>query len=306
MRSRSHPTLVVLICAVCAVGTLAGQAGTVAVDRDRLRREVTTLAASAMEGRSAGTDGGLKARAWLVERFGEIGLAPAGTSGYLQPFTAVGRNRRAAAANVIGRVAGTDPRARTIVVTAHYDHLGIRDGAIYHGADDNASGVVVLLAAARHFSANRPRHSMLVAALDAEETGHLGAAALLGSNLVSRGDIALNVNLDMLSRSDRNEVYAAGTSYHPWIRPIVEDVAKQSAVKILFGHDTGGGEHDWTTQSDHSEFHKAGLPWVYFGVENHPDYHRPTDTADRIDARFFGNAADMIVTALHTLDARIP
>lgn len=271
-------------------------------------REVTTLAAPAMEGRRAGTAGGMKAREWLVDRFGEIGLTPAGTSGYLQPFTAVDRNRpntRVSAANVIGRVAGTDPRARTIVITAHYDHDGIRGGAIYHGADDNASGVVVLLAAARHFAMNRPRHSMLFAALDAEEIGQRGAAALLGSSLVSRGDIALNVNLDMLSRSDRNEIYAAGTAHHPWIRPFIEDAAKQSAVKILFGHDSGG-EHDWTTQSDHSEFHKAGLPWVYFGVENHPDYHRPTDTADRIHQKFFGDVADMIVAALRTFDARIP
>ncbi|MBM3817462.1 MAG: M20/M25/M40 family metallo-hydrolase [Acidimicrobiia bacterium] len=305
MRLRTAPVLGVLLCAACAVATLAGQSGT-AVDRDRLMREVATLAAPAMEGRRAGTAGGMKARAWLVERFGEIGLTPAGTSGYLQPFTAVGRNGRAAAANVIGRVAGTDPRARTIVVTAHYDHDGIRGGALYHGADDNASGVVVLLAAARHFSMQRPRHPIVFAALDAEEMGQRGAAALLESGLIPRDAIALNVNLDMLSRSDRNEIYAAGTSHHPWIRPIVEEAARPSKVTVRFGHDTGGGADDWTTQSDHGEFHKAGLPWVYFGVENHPDYHQPTDTADKINVTFFGDVADMIVAALRTFDARIP
>ena len=304
MALRIRPALVV-VYATCAFATLAGQAGT-RVDREQLMRDLTTLAAPAMEGRRAGSAGGLKARAWLVGRFEGAGLTPAGTSGYLQPFTAVDRNTRAAAANVIGAVAGTDRGARTIVITAHYDHEGVRGGAIYHGADDNASGVAALLAAARHFSTNRPRHPMLFAALDAEEMGHRGAAALLGSSLIARGDIALNVNLDMLSRSDRNEIYAAGTSYHPWIRPIVEDVATRAAVSIRFGHDSGGGEHDWTTQSDHSEFHKAGLPWVYFGVENHPDYHRPTDTADRIHAKFFGDVADMIVDALRTFDARLP
>jgi Zn-dependent M28 family amino/carboxypeptidase len=306
MRMRSRPTLVVLFATACAVATLAGQAGTNAVDRAQLMRDVTTLAAPAMEGRRVGTAGGMKARAFLVERFAQIGLTPAGADGYLQPFTAVQRDERAAAANVLGRVAGTDPRARTIVITAHYDHEGMRGGAIYHGADDNASGVAALLAAARHFAANRPRHTMLFAALDAEEIGHRGAAALLASTVVARGDIALNVNLDMLSRSDRNEIYAAGTSYHPWIRPILEDVARRAAVRVLFGHDSGGGEHDWTTQSDHGEFHKAGVPWVYFGVENHPDYHRPTDTADKISAKFFGDVADMIVDALRTFDARLP
>jgi Zn-dependent M28 family amino/carboxypeptidase len=279
------------------------------VDRAQLMRDVATLAAPAMEGRRAGSPGGLKAREWIAGQFKAAGLAPAGTAGYLQPFTTRDRIVTVAAANVIGRIAGTDPRAKIIVITAHYDHLGVRNGAVYHGADDNASGVAALLAAARHFAGNRPRHSLLFAALDAEEIGHRGAAALLGANLVSPADIALNVNLDMVSRSDANEIYAAGTSYSPWLKPFVEEVGQRAAVMILFGHDRpnpADRRDDWTHLSDHSEFHKAGLPFIYFGVEDHADYHQPTDTADRIEPRFFGDAADMIVDALRTFDARLP
>jgi hypothetical protein len=306
LRCRLAGSVVFSTLALCAAAAQTAQH----VDRALLMRDVSTLAAPGMEGRRAGSAGGLRARAYLLERFAAVGLAPAGTSAYLHPFTVANRAGNVAAANVIGRVAGRDPHAKTIVVTAHYDHLGIRNGAIYHGADDNASGVAALLAAARHFVSNRPRHSMLFAALDAEEIGQRGAAALLGSTLVSRADIALNVNLDMVSRSDANEIYAAGTSYSPWLKPFVEDVQTRAAVKILFGHDRpagpAGGRDDWTLLSDHGEFHKAGLPFIYFGVDDHADYHQPTDTADRISPGFFGDAADMIVDALRTFDARLP
>jgi Zn-dependent M28 family amino/carboxypeptidase len=299
-----------VLCATSALVTSAAQTNAGTVDRARLMRDVRTFADPAFEGRRAGSAGGAKARQWLVEQFTEIGLTPAGSAGYLQPFTAVQRDTRAAVANVIGRVRGTDPRATTIVVTAHYDHLGVRGGMIYHGADDNASGVTVLLAAARHFVAHPPRHTMRFAALDAEEIGHRGASALITSGLLRASDVALNVNLDMLSRSDTNEIYAAGTYHYPWLTPILDEIRMRAAVKILYGHDRppppGGGLDDWTTLSDHGEFHKAGIPFVYFGVEDHPDYHKPTDTADKIDPRFFGDVADMVLQALRTFDTRVP
>ncbi|MGH7339396.1 MAG: M28 family peptidase, partial [Candidatus Rokuibacteriota bacterium] len=109
-------------------------------------------------------------------------------------------------------------------------------------------------------------------------------------------------------RSATNEMYAAGTAYSPWLRPILLDVQSRAAVRIRFGHDRpkdAGGLDDWTRLSDHGAFHDAGIPFVYFGVEDHPDYHKPTDTADRIDPRFFGDAADMIVDALRALDDAI-
>jgi Zn-dependent M28 family amino/carboxypeptidase len=291
------------------------------VDRAQLMRDASTLAASGFEGRATGTPGGERARRWLVEQFGGIGLLPAQPAGYIQPFTVaardVGPSRRSAspsraeysAANVVGRLAGRDPRAATIVITAHYDHLGIRDGMIYPGADDNASGVAVVLAAARHFSKSPPRHPMIFAALDAEELGLHGAKTLVRSDVLPRDRVALNINLDMVSRSAANEVYAAGTYHSPWQLPILQDVQSRASVRILFGHDRppvqANGLDDWTRSSDHGAFHEAGIPFVYFGVEDHPDYHKPTDTADRIDPRFFGDAADMIVEAVRTFDARL-
>jgi Zn-dependent M28 family amino/carboxypeptidase len=290
------------------------------VDRARLMRDLTMLASPAFEGRRTGTPGALKARQWIVEQFRAAGLTPGGTMEYLQPFTFSTTDRRAAlpggrafrtdysAANVIGRLAGREPRARTLVVTAHYDHLGLRDGIVYPGADDNASGVVVLLAAAHHFKTNPPRHPIMFAALDGEEQGQRGARALLDSRLIERRGVAINVNLDMVARNDRREIYAAGTSFAPWLLPILRDVQTRAALTLLFGHDRPSppaGLEDWTHSSDHGPFHDAGIAWVYFGVEDHPDYHQPTDTAGRVDAGVFGDAADAIIEALRAIDSAV-
>jgi Zn-dependent M28 family amino/carboxypeptidase len=290
------------------------------VDRAQLMRDLTVLASPAFEGRRTGTPGSLKAREWIVQQFRSAGLTPAGTMEYLQPFSFSTTDRRAAlpggrpfrtdysAVNVMGRVAGREPRTRVVVVTAHYDHLGVRNGVVYPGADDNASGVVTLLAAARFFKANTPRHPLLFAALDGEEEGQRGARALLDSPLVDRRAVAINVNLDMVSKNARRELYAAGTSFAPWLLPILQDVQTRAAVTILFGHDRRSPPaalEDWTHSSDHGPFHDAGIAWVYFGVEGHPDYHQPTDTSGRVDAAFFGDAADTIIEALRAIDGAI-
>ena len=291
--------------AILATQVASGPAVARHVDRVQLMKDLRALADPALEGRGTGTRGGLKARSWIEAQFAALGVPPAGSSGYRQMFrTAAGE-----AANVIGRLPGTTPGARAIVVSAHYDHLGVR-GAVYPGADDNASGVAVLLAVARHLRAAAPRHPVLLVAFDAEEQGLRGAEALVGSSLMPASTVALNVNLDMVSRNDANEIFASGMAHTPSLKPILEDVQRRSAVKILFGHDRPGakrgGADDWTDDSDHGVFHKAGVPYVYFGVVDHADYHRPTDTADKVDVQFFGDVADMIVEAVVTLDRSLP
>lgn len=292
------------------------------VDREQLMKDLRALSDPALEGRRTGAPGGLKARAWVEAQFAAIGLAPAGSSGYRQPFEFVHRSVRGLfspgrpfrttylAANVIGKVDGTTSGARAIVLSAHYDHVGVREGTTYPGADDNASGVAVLLAVARQLRATAPRHPVLLVAFDAEELGLRGAEALVGSSLLPASAVALNVNLDMVSRNYDNEIFAAGTYHTPWLKPILDDVQRRSAVKIMFGHDRpmvkAGGVEDWTSQSDHGVFHQAGVPFVYFGVVDHADYHEPTDTADKINRQFFSDVADMIVEAVITLDRSIP
>jgi hypothetical protein len=288
------------------------------VDRDELLRVVRTLASPDWQGRRTGSPGGLAARRFIRDAFQKMGLVPA-APGFLQPFTFIGssapgvRGRAAApsiryddAANVVAQVAGTSADSRAIVVSAHYDHVGVRDGVIYPGADDNASGVAALLAIAGYVRQHPLRHRVILAAFDAEELDLQGAIAFLNAPPVPVSAMALNVNFDMVSRNDRGEIYAAGTSHSPALKPIVQDVQRRTPVKILLGHDrpqsSRSDPEDWTPQSDHGEFHKAGVPFIYFGVEDHPDYHRPTDTADKIDPTFFGDVVDMLLDFVVSAD----
>jgi hypothetical protein len=289
------------------------------VDTERLLAAVRTLAGPEYGGRETGSEGGRRARQWIAARFHAARLAPVDDD-YILPFEFTHysvrgllaehgrfRNLYTDAANVAGELAGTRPGARSIVVSAHYDHLGVYDGQLYPGADDNASGVAVLLEAAHWFAAHPPRHPMLFVAFDAEELGLAGAEAFLEHPPIERDRIVIDVNLDMLARNERNEIYAAGPSRHPFLRPILDEVRRHAAVKVQYGHDQEAGElDDWTDQSDHGAFAAVGIPFLYFGVEDHADYHSPTDTADKIEPRFFTGVADMVLETLVRLDGTLP
>lgn len=276
----------------------------IAVDTARLMADLRVLAADSMEGRAADSDGSAKARAYLLERFREVRLSPIADS-FERPFTFAARDgAEGSGVNVVGVIRGTAMPEQYIVVTAHYDHLGVRDGVVYNGADDNASGTAALLAVAEHLRVNPPRHSIIIAALDAEEVGLRGARAFVDDPPVAKTAIVANLNLDMVSRNDAGELWIAGTHHYPKLLPLVEEVAERAPVTLRIGHDRPGvaGEDDWTMLSDHGPFHAAGIPFLYAGVEDHDDYHKPTDVAERIEADFYGRAVTTIIDLLDGLD----
>ncbi len=285
-------------------------AATLRIDSERLMQTVTALSDAKFAGRAAGSPGGVAAREYVLERFKSIGLHPV-AGAYVFPFTFTSKSVTAAppvtAANVLGICVGKDPKLPMFVVSAHYDHLGVRDGVTYHGADDNASGVAAMLEVAAYCQKNPMRRSIVFAAFDAEEGGLNGARVFVSDGPVPRERIGLNVNLDMVSRSDKRELFAAGTYHTPDLKPPLEMVARRASIRVLFGHDrpvaVAGGVDDWTNQSDHGPFHAARIPFVYFGVEDHADYHKPTDTADKIDRGFFAAVAETILDAVLQLDS---
>jgi Zn-dependent M28 family amino/carboxypeptidase len=149
---------------------------------------------------------------------------------------------------------------------------------------------------------------VLVALLDAEEEGSWGARMLLARPPVELERIALNINLDMVARTEDGGLWAAGAYHTPALRPILEAVAAEASVTLRLGHDApgGAGGDDWTMSSDHSAFHTTGIPFVYFGVEDHEDYHRSTDDFERIDAGAYVASVRTILSALRALDAALP
>jgi Zn-dependent M28 family amino/carboxypeptidase len=280
------------------------------VDGAQLLRDLEILSADAMEGRLTGTPGAARAREYIARRFKEAGVEPLSQS-YEHAFTFRGRGDTADrnGVNLLGVIRGRRDPSRYIVITAHYDHLGVRNGQVFNGADDNASGVAALLAIAGRASAERPDHSWLLAALDAEESGLHGARALVRAPPIPRDAMVMNVNLDMVARDAKNILFASGTFHYPFLKPYLTDVPRPPVI-LRLGHDTpgskpGSNEDDWTRDSDHFPFHQEKIPFVYFGVEDEAHHHKATDDAETVTREFFVGAANTILAALRTFDAHL-
>lgn len=302
-RSSSRGLTALLVCLCVGAGPLASQP-LPSLDSARLLSDLAVLAHDSMEGRAPGTPGSLRARTFLERALRDAGARPRpGGSGFAQPFAWARGN----GVNLVGMVPGRSARAEVIVLTAHYDHVGIREGQIFNGADDNASGAAALLEITRRISAEPLQHALVVALFDAEELGGQGARAFVAAPPVPLERIALNVNLDMVSRTD-GLLWAGGASHTPALRPVLERVASRAPVTLRLGHDRPNAPEgdDWTALSDHAAFHELGIPFVYFGVEDHADYHRPTDDVERVEPGEYVASVRTILLGLRELDAALP
>jgi len=294
------PILLAIVPTACSgQAVLGNERIATEVDSARVVSDLRYLSSAELGGRDAGTPGGLMAREYVQRELADARVVPFDGDWYQEFQPELG------AANVVGFVAGTEIPDRYIVVTAHYDHLGTRDGVIFHGADDNASGTAALLEIARIVADHPFRHSVIFAALDAEERGLRGARAFVADPPVPLEAIVLNINMDMVSRNEAGEIYVAGPYHYPFLEDPVRSVAERSDVVVRIGHDRPEPtpSDDWTSQSDHAAFHDAGIPFAYFGVEDHPDYHRPTDTFENTDPAFFVRVVATVLDFLREMDS---
>jgi Zn-dependent M28 family amino/carboxypeptidase len=271
------------------------------------------MSADELEGRKAGSEGSAAARALIIERMEKIGVLPDGP-GYEKPFlygpfvdpeTGEAATPNKPGTNIIGYLEGSGDSDITMIVSAHYDHLGVREGEIYNGMDDNASGVAAMLAVAEYFAKNPPKHDIGFVAFDAEEDGFGGAREFIKNPPLPVEKIAFNLNLDMISRGDNGILWASGASITPDLIPMIEAVAKDAPVELKMGYDTGDGRDDWTLLSDHAVFFRAGVPHLYLGVEDHPDYHKPSDDFDKIDQDWFLKSVETVVMIAAAADAQL-
>jgi hypothetical protein len=276
-------------------------------DSAQLLRDLRILSADDMEGRLVDSPGGAKARAFVLDRFKASGIQPFGAS-YEEPFTfARGRGTPATihGVNVIGHIDGTSTPKRYIVVSAHYDHVGMRNGRVYNGADDNASGAAALFSVAKYFSTHRPANSIIFAAFDGEESGLQGAYAFVKTPPVEAATIGVDLNMDMIGRDPADKLFVVGIYRQPNLRPLVEAIAEKAPVKLLIGHDTPGEKEDWTNESDHYAFMQAHMPALYFGVEDFDQHHQPTDKFETMSFDFYVRAVETMIKATQYFDAHL-
>lgn len=270
-------------------------------NEDKLLDRLEVLSSDKFEGRRTGEKGNDLGRAFIIKEFKDLGV-DAFNGSYEHAFSFDSRVGSFSAKNVLGIVKGTEFPDKYIVISAHHDHLGKSGDKIFNGADDDASGVSALFAFAEYLKKNPPRHSIILAAFDAEELGLRGAKYFVEK--MKESNIVANINMDMISRSAKNELYVVGSRYNKGLKAIIEEFKNPTDTKLLVGHDGTDGKQDWTFSSDHGPFHRAKIPFLYFGNEDHAAYHKPTDDFKDITPKFYKNAVSIIISVFRDLDAK--
>ncbi|NMD50740.1 M28 family peptidase [Shewanella sp. DNRA4] len=267
-----------------------------------LKQTVATLSSAELMGRKTQTEGAAKARDYLNRQFQQLGLKPWGTT-FEVPFEYSTLFSQEVGSNLVALAPARQPTDKWRIVVAHYDHLGMSGGKVYHGADDNASGVAALLAIANHWQRaapdSLPNINLMFVATDAEEPGLFGSTALVEQlkQRMPEAQFELMLNLDMIGHPSRPyAIYLEGSRnfyQFPQFRPMLN---QSNGLCIKLSHPKPVGRSiqstNWLRASDHYPFHQAKIPWLYFGVPTHPQYHTPEDTYETLDYVFLAAVAE--------------
>ncbi|MBN8826720.1 MULTISPECIES: M28 family peptidase [unclassified Spirosoma] len=223
------------------------------------------------------------------------------------PSTAKDSSNVSFSHNVGGLLMGTDLRREVIVLSAHYDHLGKVGKRVYHGADDNASGTATILSVASLFDSLarqgiRPRRSILFLLFSGEEGGLVGSQYFVANSPIPLNQLLCDINVDMVGRVDDfhhkkpNYCYLITGSQTNELASIVNRANDLSVHLALNdgGYDTQSDPKQYFYRSDHYNFVKAGVPALFFSDGEHPDYHQPSDTADKIDYELLQKRATLV------------
>ncbi|WP_173021365.1 M20/M25/M40 family metallo-hydrolase [Lewinella sp. W8] len=296
MKKALRPLLILLL--------LAGHQWAFAqIDRGQLLADLKTLSSDEYGGRQTGENE--LARTYLLDALSEfISSYPTmvDTFGFLNRL-----RKQYTGHNITVTVPGTKYPDRYIVLSAHYDHVGTRDGVVYNGADDNASGTCALLALARHYRNNPPKHSIIFAFFDAEEMGLKGADRFVEDPPVDRDKILLNINMDMVSRNPDRTINICGQYDFPELAKFLKKAKKKTDLTVTQMHEGPEytGANNWTMSSDHGMFLKRGIPYLYFGVEDHPGYHQPSDDFSEINPDFYYEVVQFVKETTNVFDKKL-
>jgi C-terminal processing protease CtpA/Prc len=258
------------------------EAAMATITAGELREHAGLLADDTLEGRAAGSRGGLAAGRYIESQLKKAGMTPAGDGGgYVQRFSPGYQN-------LLAKFPGADPKLahEHIIVGAHYDHVGYGNrrnsngpvGYIHNGADDNASGVATLLelidAIAR--SGWQPRRTIIFAFWDGEEINLLGSRHWVRQPTVSLKDVRLAVNVDMIGRMTGGRLEVAGTRTAAGLRQLLSSSKLPADMWLDF-------TWQYEENSDHWPFYEASVPSLLIHTGVHNDYHRPSDDVEKLN-----------------------
>ena len=280
-----------------------------------LEKHLSVLASDSLEGRETGKPGQKMAADYIMNHFKDIGIPPYKRKKYYQKFKVksgrhlckcedcdmsfikklLGQKQKIKGENVLGYIEGSDLKEELIVITAHYDHLGKHDSLIFNGADDDASGTVAAMEIAEAFMLAKkdgfgPRRSILIMAVSGEEKGLLGSKYYTDHPIFPLENTVANLNIDMIGRigdfkEHSNYVYLIGSDMlSTELHDISEEVnEKYTQLELDYTFNKEDDPNRYYYRSDHYNFAKNNIPVIFYFNGIHEDYHKPTDTIEKIN-----------------------
>ena len=280
-----------------------------------LEKHLTILSSDSLEGRETGKKGQKIAAEYLKNHFINIGIPPYKKNKYFQKFKVKSdrhickcedcdtdfikkifkKNKIIRGENVLGYIEGSDLKDELIIITAHYDHLGKHDTLLFNGADDDGSGTVAIMEIAEAFMLAKrdgkgPRRSILIMPVSGEEKGLLGSKYYTNNPVFPLRKTIANLNIDMIGRIDNmhldgNYVYLIGSDMlSKELHNISEEINKKYiGLELDYTYNTDDDPHRYYYRSDHYNFAKNNIPVIFYFNGVHEDYHKTTDTIEKID-----------------------
>jgi hypothetical protein len=282
------------------------------VDKSNIQKHIKVLASDSLEGRGTGTAGEKLAATYIQGQFKKIGIQPQGDNKlYTQSFPfksgVHGEGKDGTAYNVVGYI--DNKAASTIIIGAHYDHLGLGvqgssldanpANKIHNGADDNASGTSGVIELARYFQNNRKKekYNFLFICFSGEELGLFGSKYFTEHPTIDLTKVDYMVNMDMVGRLNAGrDLSISGTGTSAAFEPLLKKLTKD---KFNAKMDSSG-----TGPSDHTSFYLKNIPVLHFFTGSHNDYHKPSDDADKINYEGEVDVLNLIIKMIEELDSQ--
>ena len=280
-----------------------------------LYKHIEVLSSDSLEGRETGKPGQKMAAEYIANQFIKIGIPPYKRKTYYQKFKVKSErhickcddcdltffkrifkaNQTIRGENVLAYIEGSDLKDELLIITAHYDHLGKHDSLIFNGADDDASGVSAALEIAEAFmlakkEGNGPRRSILIMPVSGEEKGLLGSRYYTDNPIYPLENTVANLNIDMIGRLDDwhdngNYVYLIGSDRLSYdLHNLNEKINDEYiGIDLDYRFNDKDDPNRYYYRSDHYNFAKNNIPVIFYFNGVHEDYHKPSDTIEKLD-----------------------
>ncbi|MDC8100543.1 M28 family peptidase [Chryseobacterium rhizosphaerae] len=284
------------------------------INAEDLKKNLYVIAADGMEGRDTGSPGQKRAGEYIVNYYKNLGIShPKVLNSFFQKVPADFMKKRGGgnlpdSENILAFIEGSEKPEEIVVVSAHYDHVGTKNGVVYNGADDDGSGTVAVMEIAKAFQAAKkagkgPKRSVLFLHVTGEEHGLFGSEYYSQNPVFPLANTVVDLNIDMIGRDDpanrgKQYVYVIGSEMLSSQLKVINEAANKRTnnLELNYKYDDLNDPEQLYYRSDHYNFAKHNIPVAFFFDGIHEDYHKPTDDPEKIDYPLLEKRTQLIFT----------